>query len=81
MTDMKNTLVDENRRKLLVTGAKYAALVPASTLLVTKSARAGGSTYAFADGSVATSAADCLSIVQGNSALLGEVGACFGNFV
>jgi hypothetical protein len=32
-----------SRREFLKTGGKYAALVPVSTVLVSKSARAGGS--------------------------------------
>lgn len=32
-----------SRRAVLVSGAKYAAMAPATTLIVSKSARAGGS--------------------------------------
>jgi hypothetical protein len=78
--DIKNVTgsVNLSRRKVLLTGAKYAALVPASTVLVAKSARAGGSaTFTFPSGNVATTEFECFT--QFNAAggdTLADIGDC-----
>lgn len=79
MAEQKNK-VDQTRRNLLISGTKYAALVPASTLIVTKSARASGSSFTFSDGTVANNEFDCINAVISNPALAPEFDACVNSF-
>lgn len=75
--------VDLSRRKVLLSGAKYAALVPVSTVLVAKSARAGGSgvTFTFPSGAVATNSGECLNVYDsGNGDTFSDVLDCIATF-
>lgn len=64
MSNSKKAAV--TRREVLRTGGKYAALVPVSTLLVTKSARASGSVFVFPNGETATTRQECRDAARNN---------------
>jgi hypothetical protein len=68
------------RRAVLVNGAKYAAIAPATTVLVAKSARAGGSSgpgpYTGPGGVQVTQASDCPILISAP----GQVTHCLAHF-
>lgn len=65
-----------SRRAFLRAGGKYAVLIPASTVLISKSARAGGSVFVFSNGAQATSEIDCFI----NAPNPVEMDACLAHF-
>ena len=73
---MKNNVT---RRTVLMSGAKYAAIAPATTVLVAKSARAGGSgpgPYTGPGGVIVTQASDCPILISAP----GQVTHCLAHF-